>query len=622
MAQLIPLTRAGRIRRISLDALTPTNYTLQETSSYNALDPAGTVSSWGSTPDVEAMDLSFSTPFAELTPLTKQGVLITFERTLSYFSAVSVKVKPTYDTEAGEDPYFEMWVFTDAWVLAYSRQFASPFSDGIPTGRRRYMDFTLSSDLAGVSKVWVTMNPGNEGAPSLDWLCIHVFGKCTNVPVTPGDCADDPTVDCIPEQRCETNPLLCEVPILDCEDIDPTGELCNDPPYDWPGPPKTGPDPIVPRTLPPEFPLIDLCDPAAIASYKTLLTPDQLAFFEELLGAMELPCLDDIGDPPVRQPDPVAPINLDPTTLGPLLPRQPVEVYTDPKTLQPANDPKKTSSGGGGSSADGLRTKRFILTWSGNDAVEALALVGANLPPVLDELPPNILDPQVLQGNWGPNVGIPTFGVAFTPEAYGLRITLNGLPIAVQVGIRVQTLRLRGAVDVLDSISSDGVRLVPPAGGCPAQHDWIVTPDITLVPADNVFIGNLFQEYFYSNLIEYEGQDAEADIVLALPRENDTTQNDAAVCDATFKERSELGHDRAGCLVGFVAKQKDVWLFPWENATYDGEADFGAYRYHHRPYVIVIDVAFQQVLDDFSVQGCGVTLSTTGLTGAPIVEVC
>lgn len=612
-------TLPGRIRRISLDAGTPENFTFQATTTYDAFSPAIGASSWGDAAAVSALDqdLSLSAP-VEVTG--NLGCLITFSRFPEYFTGVFVKVRPTYDSDAGEDPYLEFWTH-DSVALTWTRRNSVQLRNGFvgcPTGKAKYFNFIGEVLRPSIDKCWVTLKPGTVGTPTLAFLAVHVFGTCRNVPVTPGDCKNDPNIDCIPDDPCVLEPESCLTPPIDCTDLDP--EICTIPPPEWPTlpPPAGGP---IPPTLPPDFPLIDLCDAAQVAAYKELLTPEQLEFFTQLLDAAELPCLDDIDG--TRQPDPVAPINADPIDGTKVLPKQPIEVYVDPVDLQGKDDPRKQDHPGGGSTVKGLRTKRYILTWSGNDAAAALALVNANVAPLYGLESPS----QILQTQWGPAAGVDTLGVDFSPASYGLLLSLSALPVCAQVGIRVQTLRLRGAVDLQDSINDGGVFIGDAAGGCLPQPDWILTPTDSLAPASRRLISNAFYELFHQNLFQLtEGDDigTTAHIALTIPRE-DAAQNDALVCSPTFKARSRLGHQRSGCLVGFTAKERQRWLYPWETATYDGIVDPGDYLYHHRPFVIVIDVAVRQVLTGdsvFGISGVGFALNTTILSDTQPEESC
>lgn len=612
----------GRIRRISLDAGTPTNYTLQATTTYVAATPAVSPSSWGSSAAILGMDQLLSVPAPPAVEVTgNMGALVTFTRFPKYMTGVIVKVRPTYDESAGQDPYLEYWTYDNivaAWTLRQSVALRSEF-DGVKSGRLKYFDFRTDTRLENVTAVWVTLKEGAVAGATLSWLAVHVFGACDRSTTGGGGGGLDPndpgctSSDCITPDPCEGQPESC-VPTEDtCRDLairygyDP--DICDltpDPDWDIP-----------------EFPLIDFCDPVAMAAFRATLTPLQLSWLEELLEAVELPCLvpivDKPGGDPIRQPDPVAPINADPDGEK-VLPKQPIEVYMDPETLESGDDPRDRDRPKP-ETVTGLRTKRFILTWSGNDAVEALALVTSAVAPIIGLDAPAVEgDPQIFQRNWGPDVGVSTVGFTFTPAVYGLKVNLSNLPFTAQVGIRVQTLRLRGSTSLQDSVNHDGVYTGAAAGGCLPQPDWILSRSSHLRLPSRSLINESFYELFYSNLFSAAGTAA---ITLELPRET-STQNDASVCTGAFKARSRLGDQRSGCLIGFTAKLRQRWLYPFETATYDAVTDYGDYLYHRRPYVLVVDVAIKQIANGpgFAVSGVGVTMDVTTLKDAQPIESC
>ena len=339
-------TLPTRIRRISLDAGEPENYTLAATSAYDATDPAATTATWGDgDADVVAMDQALTIPTPPALTVAAEGALIEFQRTPSYFLGCIAKVAVTYDLESGERPVLELWTrdaTSDVWTKRRGIGLAT--SVGAPTGRVKQFDLRLAVPVRNVDAVWVTMNPGDTGSPSMTWLGIHCFGFCQVVPRYDGNCRNDPTLDCIDPNPCLDTPEACLDPALDCEDIDPTGELCTEPPFEWPTPTPADGGPT-PEFEPPAFPIINLCNPAAVEAYKALLTPEQLTYFEDLLSTSEFPCL----NPEDRSPDPVAPINEDPDNPGePLLPAQPIETYINPQTLEPEADPQGGTTGTGG----------------------------------------------------------------------------------------------------------------------------------------------------------------------------------------------------------------------------------------------------------------------------------
>lgn len=340
MAILSSLT--ARIRRVSLDAGNPENYTLFVTSAYDELDPAATTAPFGDDDvDVLAMDTALSVPVPPAIAIEAQGVVVQFEREPFRFDGVAVKVRAEYDFGAGENPALELWTQqagSNVWTLRRRLPFAS--LSGAPDGRWKIFDlnnFGLSAPLSNVVRVWVTMNPGTVGTPSLEFAMVHCFGRCRLRSIQDGSCYDDPTTDCLGAGDCEDDTETCLDPPLDCEDFAP--EVCDLPPFDWPKTPPSDGGPT-PPSEPPEFPTIDLCDEAELTEFKSQLTPEQLTFFEELLEQSQLPCL----DPEDRSPNPIAPINADPD-MNHILPRQPIEVYIDPTTGEPGADPRGNGAG-------------------------------------------------------------------------------------------------------------------------------------------------------------------------------------------------------------------------------------------------------------------------------------
>ena len=322
----------GRIRRISLDAGTPTNYTLQATTTYDATAPAENPSSWGSAAALAGMDQLLSVPSATAVEVTgNMGALVTFERFPKYMTGVIVKVRPTYDADFGQDPYLEYWTYDGvaaAWALRRSVALSNGF-EGVQSGRLKYFDFRTDARLENVTAVWITLNEGAVAGSTLSWFAVHVFGACDKSPAGGGGGGgtidlNDPgctSSDCIDPDPCEGQPESCA----------PTEDTCRELAIQY------GYDPDICELTPdpdwnvPELPLIDFCDPVAMAAFRATLTPLQLSWLEELLAAVELPCLDEDN-----QPDDVSPVNEDPDDPGePLLPAQPVEAYVDPEDLNP-----------------------------------------------------------------------------------------------------------------------------------------------------------------------------------------------------------------------------------------------------------------------------------------------
>ena len=354
----------GRILRIGVD--TVTNYTLLATSAYDAGNPAATTSPW---PNSAAMDQPFTQ--ASPTEVSAQGALVTFSRFPDSYSGAQVKLHPTYDVSTSENPFFEMWVHdsvTLTWTLRGSIQLSNPFV-GIASGARKVLDFTFFPFLRHIDKVWLTMNPGLIGAPTLKFDAIQLFGQCEGA-LRKGGGPGGPIFTCDPtKQNLKSTPIVIytgfkEVysstppfkALVPCDDFasDPGcafPDLCNPQSvaiyreclraigdggtslnnFDgWftlnnalitsncAGVTDTQlPDP--PATKVPKLPPVDFCDQTSIDAHRALIAGDAdlLANFNNLIDALTEAGFFTLVCPP---DDPPA-------------------TYVDPMTLQPAADP-------------------------------------------------------------------------------------------------------------------------------------------------------------------------------------------------------------------------------------------------------------------------------------------
>lgn len=590
----------GKLLRVGVD--TTVNYLLEETGDYNEVNPAATNGAWLPQDD---MDQSFSVSLATAVTHVGQGALVNFQRMALFNDGVKVKIKPTYDQSAGEDPYFEVWTHDEVstvWTRRRKIQLKNLFV-GVESGQAKIFDLPFGVGLANVDNIWITMNPGAVGTPTMDFLAIQIFGRCSATIVTPGECDDDPTTDNAPCKKPKPVPLPIPKTCADFDLEEDEDGNCIFPKRDFPRLPP--PEEIPTREWkPPEFPAIDLCDAAEIAAFKDTLTPEQLAYFEVLLEASDLPCLEDPEDEDEpKQPQQELPINKD-ETGDPILPKQPIEEYIDPNTLEPETDPRNPD----GDSGIRLRkTFRTVLTWSGNDTAAAQAYSDGNIA-----LPPNNEDtaPIVeLTGNWGPNAGVSTAGMQFTPACYGLKLSFGGLPYACRIGIRVRTFKLRGSASLRDSISTpNGSSSTVASGFCPVQPDWILTPGDTLsIPTSNK-IGEGFYEYAHTGGSFFDSftDETTAELVLLLPRE-DAAQNDACTCTLGFKARSRLGFQRAGCILGFNVNMRKRWLYDVSTEDYDASSVFD--YIHRSPQALVVDVVIRS-----SLVGTGVSVDVRNAT--------
>lgn len=262
------------------------NYTLEQTSAYDDDNPPSTDASWGTDQEIADMDQGLEQTGLEL---TRQGAHLTFVNTPDHFHGAVVKIRPSYT--GLEAPFLEMWTYNGtAWTKRKRIPLTNVFV-GTPSDTAKIFDLRLSVQLDDVTEVWITMDPGGVGTPSNRFLAIHLFGECDIPLVIPDPCDVDP------EEL--------------CPDLDP----CVADPDDCITPPYVPPPPVGSPPIPPwDFPTIDICDPEEVAAFEATLTPEQLAFWESLLEASELPCLDETGEP-VPDPDEIC---QDPETFEPV----------------------------------------------------------------------------------------------------------------------------------------------------------------------------------------------------------------------------------------------------------------------------------------------------------------
>lgn len=490
----------GRILRIGVD--TVTNYSFEETSAYNASAPAATTSPWS---DSAAMDQAFdqSSP----SEVTAQGCLVTFERTPHAFEGSMIKIHPTYDSDGGENPFFELWTH-DSVTLDWTRRRRLQLSNlfvGVASGARKVIDFTFFPFLLHVDKVWITMDPGTVGAPTMRFLAIQLFGQCEGTLVTPNPPGDGDADPCISNPNgldADGNP--CLTPGVNCSDFP---EFCTEPPFldlcnpasvaayeeylrlipgaldafrswfatnfvtiaSWcagnsPGPSPPFPNPPSPP-LPP-LPPLHLCDPDSVEAFRAALSGDQesLDSFDAFVDALDLDGFFARECPP---PDPA-------------------EEYVDPTTLEPAEEPPTDNNTPFGSGPGGMPVDQ-----PGNPPTEAgggrvtfesywptfifpSAARKANYESsVLPTEPQEIQDAYVAE-----HVQFPTPWNAPSTRQQGpaeIRVEVQGAPPGAEVGFRLRSRFVGGKFD-------EG------AGGLPTElmlkldEDGTQPPDGTMFP--------------------------------------------------------------------------------------------------------------------------------------------
>jgi len=471
----------GRILRIGVD--TVTNYTLLATSAYDAGNPAATTSPW---PNSAAMDQLFTQ--ASPTEVSAQGALVTFSRFPDSYSGAQVKLHPTYDVSTNENPFFEMWVHDSValtWTLRASIQLSNPFV-GIASGARKVLDFTFFPFLRHIDMVWLTLNPGVVGAPTVQFDAIQLFGQCEGalrsgsgpggIQYTCDPSKADPTA--IPPIvytgfkviYSSTPPFITHVP---CDDFagDPGcafPDLCNPASiavyreclrgigdggtslnnFDgWftlnnalitsncNGNTNTAlPDP--PPVKAPKLPPVDFCDPTSIDAHRAAIAGDAdlLASFNALIDTLTEAGFFTLVCPPA---DPPA-TYVDPVTLQPAADPtdQPVRPFHagpggDPAPNPPVQKsvpPKAPGTGGGGQ-------QEFIAFFFPGNITYNIPVPGST-PQQLLEFLVNSGPPELLAA-WNARdqiVNVPNFTF---PTPRRVQLTFTGLVSGTVVGVRV-----------------------------------------------------------------------------------------------------------------------------------------------------------------------------------------
>jgi hypothetical protein len=337
---------AGRILRIGLTQAV--NYHLEETGSYDVNNPPSTVVTTLTLTKNLILEQPLETPItATVNELALQGLLITFDRFPDFFDGLIVKIRPTY--AAGELPFLEAWIHTSAggWLLRRRISLTNVFT-GVESGQPMIYDLRFSPALEDIDKVWVTMDPGAIGAPTMRFSVLQCYGFCTTQGGIPPCDPADPL--CQPPGDCEADPVSCLIPILD---KDP---LC-----------LTHPEDCEPLPL-------DLCDPDSITAFRASLSDVDAEYFDQLIDYLEsvdyfdivcgdfvLPPFDICADFPELCQDPVEFCKQFPELCEPFTefcddfpelcaPPEPPpgEECFDPETLVPITCPEEGPPGGGG----------------------------------------------------------------------------------------------------------------------------------------------------------------------------------------------------------------------------------------------------------------------------------
>ena len=640
----------GRIVRVGVN----TNYTVQATSNYLEDSPAGTTSAWT---DPTILDQSVYEPGA--LSESHQGCLLTFAFFPTVVTSIMAKLVVTYDVGSGESPAIEFWTndTVNGW-RKISRSLLVNIFEGASTGVSKIYDVPIFPNLTNCTEIWVTLDPGLVGAPTMAFKSLSVFGLCATKkkfkPTPEWDpCADpnDPHytgfdlngTPCIPVPGgggggdCP-EPDLCDGASIEtyrtCLDAYGEGlretfdawyqdnaqqiqDSCNDPNTDRPKkPPVPGPQP------PPIFPpLCDFKDPVTLAAFQATLTATQLAtfntFYQGLIddGFFELVCPD---LPPTEVE--LDPTTLTPTEITPVAPPRPFgagpggDPLDDPVTVTPAQP----------SVYDPITefTQRYLITWSGNDLAAAGTYTDANITPI----PPSTINanrPLRLGANYGPDIGQTTLGLQHTPAPYALVLKIKKMPPFATIGLRMRAFRQTGAAGLIFSISDAGINETPAVGFCPIAPDWVITPGPNVSLSLGPLIGDNYYEYrFNSSLVGNKT----AMLTLAVPRET-PSQNDADACIAGYKARSQLTFDRGGCFAGFVGKERDIFLSDTSIEDYNDDPNHNPtapfyYPGSHRPWAFVLDVTVRPDIAEKNLDAKNTFTALSSLSEVQTVETC
>lgn len=197
------------------------NWTTQQTTTYDANDPADSPAAWGGT--VANLDRDLTATGSTHAAL---GALLTFVNKPNFVAGGGiVKVQVSYP--AGSTCALEVWSLAGATWTKIRR---IGIAGIVRSGESIILD--LSAPIlaaANADALWITLAP-DVGTETLTWTILHLYGICNDDPVTP---------DCPPG----TAPEECDGP--ECG-VDVETWVCLDPPEE----PDPAP-PTDPFTLPP-----------------------------------------------------------------------------------------------------------------------------------------------------------------------------------------------------------------------------------------------------------------------------------------------------------------------------------------------------------------------------------
>jgi len=187
------------------------NWTTQQTTTYDANNPAAGPGVWGGT--LTDLDREFT---ATGSGYTVDGALLTFVQKpegnslgqSGSLGGLIAKVQPTYPD--GSTAAFEVWSLKGT---TWTKRRRIPLATVCRSGETVVIDATgpVLADT-DVDAYWVTLAP-DIGSETLTWLALHVYGICLNDPVTPACPPGTPPEDCEgPECGVDRDSWLCLPP--------------------------------------------------------------------------------------------------------------------------------------------------------------------------------------------------------------------------------------------------------------------------------------------------------------------------------------------------------------------------------------------------------------------------
>jgi len=151
------------------------NWTTQETTTYNDLDPANAPGVWGGTKaDLDRILTATGSGY------TVKGALLTWVHKPNFLAGVVIKVAVSYSV--GSTCAIEVWAKAGSTWTKHRRV---PIAGIARSGDTLVLD--LSAPLlapANCDAYWITLAP-DTGTETLTWYVLHAYGICNDDSVTP-----------------------------------------------------------------------------------------------------------------------------------------------------------------------------------------------------------------------------------------------------------------------------------------------------------------------------------------------------------------------------------------------------------------------------------------------------